>query len=514
MTLKSLAFLLILGLGSVAEADEISVAVEAPSDDRGILTPPAPETPRINGPSRFGVRPNSPFLYAIPATGERPMTFSVDQLPSGLTLDAATGQITGSLTTSGTYPVVFRAKNNLGSAERTFQIVAGDEISLTPPMGWNSWNCWAEGVDQEKVLRSAKALVDSGLNQHGWNYVNMDDTWQGMRTGPDHALLANEKFPDMKGLGEAIHGMGLRMGIYSTPWITSYAGFTGGSADNPDGYWSREALPHAGRRIGSHSFSVPDARQWAAWGVDYLKYDWLPNRVPETKDMADALRSSGRDIVFSLSNDAPFEGAAGYTPLANCWRITGDITDNWNSLVHSGFNQTRWEPYAKPGHWNDPDMLIVGRVGWGKTPHPTHLTPDEQYTHISLWCLLAAPLLLGCDLEKLDHFTLGLLTNDEVLAVDQDALGRQATRVSGDDTLLTDIYAKPMEDGTWAVGLFNRGKDAATVKALWSDLHLLGPQPVRDLWRQKDLGTFKDEFSTTVPSHGIVLVRIGTPAPP
>jgi len=483
------------------------------------LTPAPGPAPRINGPSIFGVRPGSPFLYSIPATGLRPMTFSAAKLPEGLKLDPASGQITGRLTASGTYQVILGAKNDKGEAQKKFRIVVGDEIALTPPMGWNSWNCWAGNVDQDKVLSSAKALVSSGLSQHGWTYVNIDDTWQGKRLGLNHALQANEKFADMKTLCDQVHAMGLKMGIYSTPWISSYAKFPGGTADNPEGYWSpvvgnvrydRGMAPFA---IGKYSFAREDAAQWAAWGFDYLKYDWNPIRKPETAAMAEALRASGRDIVFSLSNSAPFDSADDYAPLANAWRITGDIVDTWGSMSGNGFNQTRWGKHARPGHWNDPDMLVVGWVGWGK-PHPTRLTPDEQYTHISLWCLLSAPLLLGCDLEKLDDFTLGLLTNDEVLAVDQDALGKQAARVVGDDKSPINVYAKPLEDGTWAVGLFNRGPAETDVKVAWSALQLGGAQPVRDLWRQKDLGVASDGFSAKVPSHGVVLVKVGKPSAP
>jgi alpha-galactosidase len=171
-----------------------------------------------------------------------------------------------------------------------------------------------------------------------------------------------------------------------------------------------------------------------------------------------------------------------------------------------GFSQNRWKEFAGPGHWNDPDMLVVGKVGWGPNLHPTGLTPDEQYTHISLWCLLAAPLLIGCDLADMDEFTLGLLTNDEVLEVDQDPLGRAADRITQDGD--TEVWAKEMEDGSKAVGLFNRGLFESEVEIAWSDLGVKGPQRVRDLWRQKDLDVFPDGFKTTVSSHGVVLVRV------
>jgi alpha-galactosidase len=192
----------------------------------------------------------------------------------------------------------------------------------------------------------------------------------------------------------------------------------------------------------------------------------------------------------------------------NLWRTTGDIGPTWKSVEDHGFNQNGLEQWAGPGHWNDPDMLVVGDVGWGH-PHPTRLTPDEQYTHISLWCLLSAPLLIGCNLDALDDFTISLLTNDEVLEIDQDTLGREATQITKDDDSL--VYAKSLDDGSWAVGLFNIGVIPQKLAVHWSDLKLNGPQQVRDLWRQKDLGKFETNFSSEVAPHGVVLVRVSPP---
>ncbi len=477
-----------------------------------IRTPKAPATPRINGPSVFGVRPGSVFLYHIPATGERPIEFAVDGLPEGLQVDAGGGQISGTLERPGEYVVTLRAKNGKGTSERPLRIVVGEKIALTPPMGWNSWNCWGSKVDAEKVLRSARAMEASGLINHGWSYINIDDAWQGKRGGPFNAIQGNERFPDLSGLCREIHARGLKVGIYSTPWVTSYASHIGGSAENPEGAWTAPTIPKKGNvnkkilpwAIGKYSFGQNDAKQWAAWGIDYLKYDWNPNEVPETAEMAKALRATGRDIVFSLSNNTPFGNAQALSTYANSWRTTGDIRDTWDSVRKIGFSQEKWAALGGPGHWNDPDMLVVGYVGWGD-PHPTRLTPDEQYTHLTLWCLLSAPLLLGCDLEKLDDFTLNLLTNDEVLAVDQDALGRQATCASRAGELL--VYAKDLADHSKAVGLFNLGQTKATVTALWPELQLAGKQAVRDLWRQKDLGQFEGRFQATVPPHGAELMR-------
>jgi alpha-galactosidase len=393
-------------------------------------------------------------------------------------------------------------------------------------MGWNSYNVYSYTVDEGKVLTAARAMVADGLNQHGWTYVNTDDTWQGKPDPVTKALQGDDRFPDMRGMVHAIHALGLKAGIYSTPWKGSYAGFPGGSADTQDRAWDRSE-PHQ-HDFGAYSFAKADAQQFADWGFDYLKYDWHPNDVEHVKEMSDALKSTGRDLVFSLSNGASIDLAPGYEQYANAWRTTGDIIDTYESLGENAFTAYAWARYAGPGHWNDPDMMVLGRIGWGH-PHPTHLDADEQYTHMSLWCLLSAPLLLGCDLTELDPFTQSLLTNDEVLAVDQDPLGKAAVRVetSGGDALLSgqrpyapqgvmntitlprlQVWAKPMADGSQAVGLFNLGTDAAKITADFAGLGLHGPQRVRDLWREKDLGRFAGQFTTTVPPHGVVLVKI------
>jgi alpha-galactosidase len=494
-------------------------AADTPDYSANILTPPAPAAPHINGPNVFGVRPGSPLLYTIPATGDRPMTFSVEHLPRRLAVDAVTGRITGSLSKAGEYQVVLRAKNAKGTAQKKFQIVVGEKIALTPPMGWNSWNSWAWVVDQDKVLRSARALVSSGLINHGWAYVNLDDTWQGKRTGKDGALQPNERFPDMQGLCDEIHKLGFKVGIYSSPWITTFAGYPGDSSDDSQGSWTRLENYESNKRIGKYSFAKADAAQFGAWGIDYLKYDWSPNDVPHTTEMAEALRKTGRNIIFSLSCSSPFDQAADWARLANCWRTTGDIGDAWgqpskswqHGISEIAFSQDRWAPYAGPGHWNDPDMLEVGYVGGGPDLHPTHLTPDEQYTHISMWCLLSAPLLIGCDLERLDPFTLSLLSNDEVLALDQDALGKQAVRVASAGQV--DVYLKELEDGSRALGFFNH--DSASQSIEFKTLNALGfksRQHVRDLWRQTNLPDIadpsRDALKLTIPGHGAELYKL------
>jgi len=481
-----------------------------------ILTPPSSPKPRINGAAIFGVRPGNPFLFTIAATGDRPMHFEAENLPIGLSLDRQTGRITGVVETPGTYHVLLRAENALGRAERNFRIVVGERIALTPPMGANTWNCWGPHIDEHIIRSYADAFVKTGLVNHGWTYINLDDGWAGDRGGKFNGLRGNEKFPDMKGLVDYVHSLGLKLGVYSTPFQMTYEGTTGGSSDDPSGKRDPTLKSPQGRGIGKYVFAYNDAQQWAEWGVDYLKYDWWIADTEHAQQMGDALRASHRDIVYSICNGAGFQWtgvdrhADRLSRIANLWRTGNDITDTWESVVESGFDsQDQWAHLAGPGHWNDPDMLVVGNVGWGTSHHPSRLTPDEQYSHISMWSLLSAPLLIGGDITTLDAFTLNLLTNDEVLEVDQDPLGQQARVVYRRGAgYRTEIWVKDMEDGSKAVGLFNLNGEPATVTAKWIDVRITGKQTVRDLWRQKDLGVFEREFQTDVPAHGVVLVKM------
>lgn len=482
------------------------VAVDKPKEEAVILTPKAPDTPRINGPKIYGVRPGHDLIYRIPATGVRPMKFSASGLPSGLKLNPETGVITGVVSKAGSFDVQLTASNKLGKDTRKFTIKAGDQIALTPPLGWNSWNCFACDIDQDKVKAAADAMINSGLADHGWSYINIDDCWMVMPNSDDPVvggktrdaegnMNINKKFPDINGLTSYVHSQGLKVGIYSGPGPRTCAGFEAC-------YLHEEA----------------DALQFAKWGFDYLKYDWCAyeeiakdHSLPELKKpyqvMRAALDKANRDIVYSLCQYGMGDvWEWGAEVGGNCWRTTGDITDDWSSMEGIGFSQAGHEKFAGPGHWNDPDMLVVGKVGWSKNLHPTRLTPNEQYTHISLWSLLASPLLIGCDLSDMDDFTLNLLTNDEVLAINQDPLGKQAGRVAQLGEM--EIWAKDLEDGSKAVGLFNRGLFPGKIVLKWSDLNLSGEQVLRDVWKQKDLGTFLDRYDIVIPAHGVQLLKV------
>ena len=366
-----------------------------------------------------------------------------------------------------------------------------NQLAAVPPMGWNSWNCYGGQIDADGILAQAEAMVSSGLRDHGFLYLVIDDGWQGERSGPIDALQGDDGFPDMGELANQVRALGLRPGIYSTPWETSYQG-----------------------REGSADYEVQDAWQFADWGYAYLKYDWHPVDVAAATRMRDALASAPRPLVYSLSNSLEMELAPTWASVANLWRTTFDITDNWDSMSGIGFGQDGLERYAGPGSWNDPDMMVLGYVGWGAEQHPTGLTADEQRTHVSLWALLAAPLMLGCDMTRLDEDTLALLTNDEVLAVDQDPAGIQGSRLAAGEGW--EVWRKPLASGADAVGLFNRGEVDLAVQVSWEWLERGGVQPVRDLWDQADLGGYEEGFSATLPPHGARLLRVGEadPIPP
>ena len=492
------------------------------------------EAPRINGPGIYGVRPGSPVIYRVPATGTRPMAFSAKGLPAGVTLDAAKGILGGTAWTRGTNEIVLSARNADGVAMRRFRLVVGDEIALTPPMGFNTFGGLGGGamMNEANVRKSVRALVEKGLADHGYAYCNLDDGWQGLRGGPYNAIQPNEKFTDMRRLFDDIHAEGLKAGIYSTPWGTSYQYLAGGSSDASDGRWDGDRSRATGWRIKRYLFDVQDIRQFAAWGCDYFKYDWsMGDKPPHPKlphvyfagRMAAALRAQPRDIVFELSNAAPFDEAETFTALGNMTRTGSDLIDIWShasaartmkiaswamGILDTMEKVRRWRPYNRPGHWNMPCPTRVGMLGgWDEKPlAPTRLTRDEQVTHISLWCLWSAPIIIGCPIDLLDDWTLALLTNDEMLAIDQDARGLQAEDMPAPGGR---VLVKPLEGGDVAVGFVNVGDDAPQdITVTWAQAGLEGRWRARDLWARRDLGTVEGSFTAkAVPPHGCKVVR-------
>jgi alpha-galactosidase len=468
------------------------------------LTPAAPAAPRINGPKIYGLRPGSPFLYRIPATGERPMTFGVSGLPEGLSLDGARGIITGRVAKAGTYRLTLSATNAFGHAAGSFRLVVGDKLALTPPMGWNSWYIHLSRVTELDMRKAADQMIGTGMADYGYQYVNIDDGWMKKRDDvpyrdDDGAVLPNAKFPDVPGLVKYIHDKGLKAGIYTSPGPWTCAHFVG-------------AYEHEGQ----------DARKFAEWGFDFLKYDWcsysdlhpgksLADFQKPYQQMSGELQKLDRDIILNLcqygmANVWEWGGTVG-----QCWRTTGDLgaerSTNLPAFYKIGFrNAAHWQ-YARPGAWNDPDYLLLGCIaGHGGVNRPTTLSPDEQYSYMSLWCLMAAPLFFSGDMARLDAFTLNVLCNTEVNDVDQDALGRQGRIMRKNDDVC--ILLKDMEDGSKALGVFNLKNTPQQIDVAWSELGISGSQRLRDLWRQQDLGAFENRYTPQLPSHGVALVRL------
>ena len=363
-------------------------------------------------------------------------------------------------------------------------------IASTPPMGWNSWNHFAGKIDDATVRAQADAMVSSGMRDAGYVYINIDDTWEAERDSQG-VIHANNKFPDMKALADYVHGKGLKLGIYSSPGPKTCAGYAG-----------------------SYGHEEQDAQTYAAWGIDYLKYDLCSfGKIMEAsgspqaahKLMIDAytkmhraLQKTGRPIVFSLCQygaDAVWRWGASVG--GNTWRTTGDISDKYSSMTEIGFGQAGLARFAGPGHWNDPDMLEVGNGG---------MNLEEYRTHMSLWALLAAPLLAGNDMSTMKPETVALLTNREVIAIDQDRLGKQADRIRAEGT--QEIWARPLADGSKAAGVFNRFDWPQTIEINFRELGFKGSVKVRDIWAAKDLGTVSGNFQAHVPGHGVVLLRV------
>ncbi|PYX14457.1 MAG: alpha-galactosidase [Acidobacteria bacterium] len=353
------------------------------------------------------------------------------------------------------------------------------QLAQTPPMGWNSWNKFACEVSEQLIGEIADAMVSSGLKEAGYQYVNIDDCWQVSRDAQGNIVADPTRFPSgIKALADYVHGKGLKLGVYTDAGRLTCQ-----------------------KRPGSFDHELQDAKTYASWGVDYVKVDWCYSEGldPEVQyvKFRDALAQAGRPIVFSICNwgvKAPWRWGP---KTGNLWRTAGDISDKYDSMSLIGFGQNGLEKFAGPGHWNDPDMLEVGNGGMNR---------DEYRTHMALWALLAAPLLAGNDMRSMTAETKEMLTNRDVLAVDQDSKGVQGHRIWEEGPL--EIWAKPLADQSQAVGLFNRSEAALKMALDFKAIGLNGPAKVRDLWEHKDIGTVRDSYTVEVPKHGVVLVKV------
>jgi len=443
------------------------------------------------------------------------MVFSARNLPLSLVLDKAEGIITGTAPAQGEYAVTLTARNREGDSTRPFRIISGDTLALTPPMGWNHWYAHYNRVTDAMMREAAEVMVKSGMADVGYQYVNIDDCWMnsapdenpkrfdpnrvGPARDPNGNILPNKFFPDMRALTAFIHSKGLKAGIYTSPGPKTCAGYAG-----------------------SYGHEAEDARQFAEWGFDFLKYDWCSysqiargDKSLETlqkpyRVMGDILKKQKRDIVFNLcqygmGNVWEWGAEIG----GHSWRTAGDLGFELNRIVQVALKNTEHRAWSKPGSWNDPDYIQIGYIGDARTgslPTVCPMSPDEQYAFMSLWCLMAAPLFYSGDMARLDAFTINVLCNPEVIDVDQDPLGRCGEVQHLDDQ--TFLMVKILEDGSKAVGIFNQRNTEAASTVAWRALGILGRNKVRDLWRQRDIGVFETQLQVRVPAHGVVLVRI------
>ena len=495
----------------------------------GILTPPKKPEPQINGADIWGVRPGHPVIFRVATSGARPIKFSAKNLPDGVTLDEK-GVLRGTAPLKGgDYDIEVTAENAKGKATRTIRLAVGDTIALTPPLGWNSWNTLCYRLTQEKAMAAAKAMDESGLADHGWAYVNLDDWWEMNNSGcprvesrkqdfggredvigpardANGKIIPNRSSPDMKGLTDYIHSLGLKAGLYSSPGPLT-----------------------CGRCEGSYGHELQDAESWAEWGFDYVKYDWCTYGDIFKKEtegvseedrikayakpyrlMNECLKKQKRDILYSFC-----QYGMGHAELwareagANCWRSFGDLKDAWHWMelaLEGRIGADNYWKYNGPGCWADPDMMIVGQQFSFGSDHPTYLTPNEQYTHVSLWAMVGSPLLIGCDLTTLDDFTKNLLMNDEVIAVSQDRLGKTARRIRHTDA--ESVWTRPLSKGFTAVALVNRYPFAREIKVSFAELGLSGECWVKDLWRQKCEGKHSGFYVAEVPAHATKFVKM------
>jgi alpha-galactosidase len=499
----------------------------ARGDEPVILTPKPGPAPRINGPTVYGSRPGNPFLYRIPCQGTRPIRFSAEGLPSSLSLDPDRGILTGKTPAAGEYRVTLHARNGSGESSRLLRIVAGETLALTPPMGWNHWYTHYDRITDPLVRQAAEVMLSSGMADVGYQYVNIDDCWMNapankdpMRVGPlrddKGTILPNKHFPDMKGLVDFIHAKGLKAGIYTSPGPLTCGGFAG-----------------------SFRHEEQDARTFAGWGFDFVKYDWCSyghiakggspedRNIPHWGDqapnlqayqfpyrlMGDLLKRQPRDIIYNLCQYGMGDvWEWGSDVGGHCWRTAGDLGFELDRITAVAMKNSEHRAWSKPGSWNDPDYILIGRIGNARNmgdPEPCGLSPNEQYAYMSLWSLMASPLIFSGDMRYLDEFTLNVLCNPEVIDVNQDALGQAAAPVVLTPT--TYLMVKDLEDGGKAVGFFNRSDSAVDVTAPWPVLGITGPVKVRDVWRQEDLGTADGKYTVKVPKHGVVMLRLSKP---
>ena len=529
--MKKICGLFVLGLAAnVLSAQIISPNTNLTSREEQIVSASAVgAAPQFNGACLASVHPGTPIVYSLAVSGERPILFSAKNLPAELKLDSQTGIITGTLAKAGEYVFKAFAKNSAGKAAMEIRIIFGDKLALTPPMGWNSYDAFGDNVVESEVLANARYIAEK-MQPFGWDTVAVDYCWSdpgahdNNRNARANEQLAADPFgrllPALNRFHSAADGLGFHV-MRGVPRNSVYANlpiegsnFSAADAANTNDkcVWSPDMFGVSSNAAGQAWYDSC-ARLWASWGVDYIKVDDLsrPYYTAEVEMVRRAIDRSGRSIVFSTSpGETPVEAAQHIFLHANLWRVSDDFWDNWKSLDHEFTYAARWKNFVAPGHWPDADMLPVGHLSVANRSvgHDrfTHLTFDEQLTLISFWSLLPSPLMVGANLPDNDAWTLALLTNPEVIAVNQDVLGQPAQPLTNAPAGV-EIWTKKIAGKSLAVGIFNRSKTVTSVNFNWRDLGLRAKPAVRDLWLRKDLPVAKN-YKAEIPPHGCCLLRV------
>ena len=545
-------------------------------DTTSRLTPSdEPKSPLINSARIVGSLPNSEFMHYISTTGERPISFSAENLPPSLTFNESTGTIMGKAPGEGRYNIKILARNKYGADMIDLQLVVGDYQRLSPVMGWSSWYTQSHAISEEGILNMSNAARSSGINEYGFVFLNIDDCWQGPRSENRPYNIQGKKpfnkdgvqyggFNDFKNMTDYLHSLGFKVGIYSGPKPSTYAGFLGSSSFNSSGmdynnfspyngntnergpiydengtgygtdgnpgvwqptqyygaYFYGYEESHGGKSVGTYWFGAIDVQQFANWGFDFMKWDWLLyNDVTLTKELtkslSDASKNSGRNMVLSLSNNVGHDRELMKSVReigASMARISSDISDNWYTVLAAAAEALYFIDLVGNGFYPDPDMLQIGYIGTagGLTVdyHKTYLTTNEQYYQISFWAIFPAPMILSCDLSQLDDFTLGLLKNREVVLINQDSFGLPSQTLYDNSVIL-----RKLSDGVVAFGVFNddTAKDI-TIKLedVTETTGVAFPRGavLRSVWEQKDLGIVEDEFTIELDDHQGLLFKL------
>lgn len=532
-----LLFSIVLFISALTQVFAAYTTYDSRIGQKQILTPAPAKSPRINGPKIYGVRPSRKFLYRIPCQGQRPIQFDAAGLPKGLKLDKQTGIITGTAPKDkGNYEMSFKAVNPFGAASQKFTLVVGEKIALTPPAGWNSWGGQMIAVSDKVIRKTADIFVDKGFADVGFQYIGIDDCWMRLtremydkrpeyvrkkhRTydynkyktiGPirdgSGNIIPNGKFPDMKAMCDYVHSKGLKTGIYSTPGPQTCQ-----------------------RWAGSYGHERADADQYAAWGFDLLKYDLCSGGTVKRnmmatiegftisdfwKPMSTYLRAQDRDILFNLCQygvKQPWTWAPSIK--IQSWRTGGDLNHHVENYFKNALRiATELRQYSKPGQWNDPDFMYIHRIkdvsDMGRPSKEIPLNTNQRYQYVTLWSIICAPFFFSCDIENIDDFTVSLLTNADVVNINQDKLGHVAQVIRDKDN--ETVMVKKLADKSVILAVFNRDpKTEKTIEVAWDELKqdLCCDQQLFDVWRQKEIGIYKNGISVKLSPDGVALFKL------